>query len=96
MTTAFLSRLQAGPLAIGHLPLAGAAPMTTTAFPGRQAQCRAAATPRATVLRLGVGSSGSLPGPAVPAPPGRVERPPSPAPAPAPPSPRGRGWTRRT
>jgi hypothetical protein len=39
--------------------------MTTTASPGEQTRSWVAATPRATVLRLGAGSSGSLPGPAV-------------------------------
>jgi|Tabmets5t2r1_1033131.scaffolds.fasta_scaffold19264_3 hypothetical protein len=38
--------------------------MTTTASPGEQTRSWVAATPRASVLRLGAGSSGSLPGPA--------------------------------
>src|SRR4029453_6540850 len=80
-------------LAIGTTYPAGAAPMTTTASPGRQTRSRVAAAPRTSVHHLGVGSSGSLPGPAVPAPAGTCGAPPESNPGPRPPSPRGRGWT---
>src|SRR4029453_18179335 len=62
-------------LAIGYTYPPGAAPRPATAFQGGQAHRRAAAAPRATVLHLGVGSSGSPTGPAVSVPPRRVERP---------------------
>ena len=65
--------------------------MTTTAFPGRQAQSRAAAAPRATVLHLGVGSSGSLPGPAVSVPAETCGATPESNPGPRPPIPQGPG-----
>jgi hypothetical protein len=70
--------------------------MTTTAFPGRQAQSWAAAAPRTTVLHLGVGSSGSLPGPAVSAPAEACGATPESSPGPLPPIPQGPGLDRRT
>jgi len=81
-------------LAIGHPYPAGAAPMTTTAFP-RQAHRRAAAAPRATVLHLGVGSSGSPTGPAVSVPAEACGATPESNPGPLPPIPQGPGLDAR-
>jgi hypothetical protein len=75
---------------------AGAAPMTTTACKGRPARRWAAAAPRATVLRLGVGSSGSPAGPAASDPAEACSATPQSNPGPRPPIPQGPGLDRRT
>jgi hypothetical protein len=70
--------------------------MTTTASPGEQTRSWVAATPRATVLRLGAGSSGSLPGPAVLVPAETCGATLQSNPGPRPPIPQGPGLDRRT
>jgi hypothetical protein len=70
--------------------------MTTTAFPGRQTRSWVAATPRASVLRLGAWSSGSLPGPAAAVPAEACGATLESNPGPRPPIPQGPGLDRRT
>src|SRR5215217_6221319 len=84
MASALFVLAPGGPSRSGPPTPAGAAPMPTTASPGRQTRSWVAATPRTSVLHLGVGSSGSLPGPAAPVPARACGATPSPTPAPAP------------